>query len=105
MGEIKIMDDSTKWTFPKNISLTQVSEYAEKFENNKLQKKIIFDLSRTTDFHSSFIGFLINSKFESRKNNKELCLVLSYPAERILAMLNIINFFLPEIVLINKKTA
>lgn len=55
------MDDTLKWNFPKHIVFEDVSDLMKKFDAKK-NNNIIFNLSRTTRAHSSFIGFLIYAK-------------------------------------------
>ena len=100
------MDNSKKWIFPEKISFEEVSEFVENFKRHDYSKKLIFDLRNTETIHSSFIGFLINAKHNINKKNGELVLHLSYTVARILIMLNIIDYFSPEIIVqVDKKSA
>lgn len=102
------MDDKTvnRIVFPENILFEDVSSYDSKINGKNESKHLIFDLSNTVNFHSSFIGFLIHTKFVTKKNNIRLSLLLSFTAERLLALLNILEYFEPEIeVLIKRKSA
>jgi anti-anti-sigma regulatory factor len=100
------MDDNKIWIFPKSINIEEVSEYVERLKNLKNGEIVTFDLSKTVNIHSSFIGFLIHAKHHIRKNGGRLILLLSLTVEKILIMLNIIEYFSPEIeTSINKKTA
>ncbi len=104
-GEL-IMDDTKIWIFPKSVNIEEVSEYVEKLKNIKGGDVVTFDLSRTVNIHSSFIGFLIHAKHHINKNGGRLILLLSLTVEKILIMLNIIEYFSPEIeTSFNKKTA
>jgi hypothetical protein len=101
-----IMEDKKIWAFPKNISIEQVSSYVEQLRYINPGETVNFDLSKTVNIHSSFIGFLLHAKQNIGRNGGKLVLVLSLTLEKILIMLNIINYFSPEIVtVINKKTA
>jgi hypothetical protein len=100
------MEEVTRWKFPENIKFEEVSEYLGKFKHVDASGKIIFDLTGTLNIHSSFIGFMIHAKHMSIQNGGTLSLMLSYTAERILTMLNIIDYFIPaEVVIIDKKSA
>lgn len=104
-GEL-IMEDKKTWAFPKNISIEQVSSYVDQLKNINPGETVTFDLSKTVNIHSSFIGFLLHAKQNIGRNDGKLVLILSLTLEKILIMLNIINYFSPEIVtVINKKSA
>jgi anti-anti-sigma regulatory factor len=81
------------WSFPANITFDLVSEYSLAFSDISMNKKIVFDMSRTTSIHSSFIGFLIHTEHTMRSRKGTLYIELSYTAERLLTLLNIINYF------------
>ena len=75
-------------------------------KNIKTREVVTFDLTKTVNIHSSFIGFLIHAKHHINKNGGRLVLLLSLTVEKILIMLNIIEYFSPEIeTSFNKKTA
>jgi len=94
------MDDNKVWIFPKSVSIEEVSEYVERLKNIKASEVVTFDLSKTVNIHSSFIGFLIHAKHHINKNG------LSLTVEKILIMLDIIEYFSPQIdTSFNKKTA
>jgi predicted DNA-binding ArsR family transcriptional regulator len=100
------MDDNKVWIFPKSVSIEEVSEYVERLKNIKASEVVTFDLSKTVNIHSSFIGFLIHAKHHINKNGGRLVLLLSLTVEKILIMLDIIEYFSPEIdTSFNKKTA
>lgn len=100
------MEGVTCWTFSENIKFEEVSEYLDRFKHVDASGKIVFDLSKTLSIHSAFIGFMIHAKHTTIRNGGNLTLLLSYTVERILVMLNIMDFFAPaEIVTIDKKTA
>jgi hypothetical protein len=101
-----IMDDYRVWDFPKSISIEQVSCYVEQLKYVKPEETVTFDLGKTVNIHSSFIGFLLHAKQNIGRNGGKLVLVLSLTLEKILIMLNIIDYFSPEIItVINQKTA
>ncbi len=101
-----IMEDYYTWDFPKNISIEQVSSYVDQLKHIKPEVTVTFDLSKTINVHSSFIGFLLHAKHNIGRNGGKLVLILSLTLEKILIMLNIINYFSPEIItVINQKTA
>lgn len=98
--------NTKEWLFPESIKFESVADYMQHFEQVDTSAHITFDLSDTTTIHSSFIGFLIHVKHMTQQNGGKLSLVLSFTAERILIMLNILDYFAPEIsTLINRKTA
>ncbi len=100
------MDDYKSWNFPKSISIEQVSSYVDQLKHVKPDETISFDLSKTVNIHSSFIGFLLHAKQNIEKNGGKLELVLSLTLEKILIMLNIIDYFSPAIItVINQKSA
>ncbi|HOT45211.1 MAG TPA: hypothetical protein PLM53_12500 [Spirochaetota bacterium] len=100
------MDDYKSWNFPKSISIEQVSSYVDRLKYVKPVETITFDLSKTVNIHSSFIGFLLHAKQNIERNGGKLELVLSLTLEKILIMLNIIDYFSPEIItVINQKSA
>jgi anti-anti-sigma regulatory factor len=100
------MDDNKIWIFPKSVNIEEVSEYVESLKNIKSRDVVTFDLSKTVNIHSSFIGFLIHAKHHINKNGGRLVLLLSLTVEKVLIMLNIIEYFSPEIeTSFNKKTA
>jgi anti-anti-sigma regulatory factor len=100
------MDDNKIWIFPKSVNIEEVSEYVESLKNIKSRDAVTFDLSKTVNIHSSFIGFLIHAKHHINKNGGRLVLLLSLTVEKVLIMLNIIEYFSPEIeTSFNKKTA
>ena len=92
------MDNKITWTFPKNINFDEVSEYLNQFKHIDSSAKIIFDLRKTVNIHSSFIGFMIHTKHNVVKHGGTLTLLLSFTTQRILTMLNIIDYFTPEVV-------
>jgi len=107
---LKIYNENTKWIFPEKINIEDIPELVEKFDlyNSQIIESdtIIFDLRKTLDVHSSFIGFLIHAKHTFVKKEKNLILHLSLTLERILTMLEIIEYFSPEIIIsVNRKTA
>lgn len=103
---IIIMEDYNVWVFPRSITIEEVSEYVERLKRLKINEIITFDMSNTVNVHSSFIGFLLHAKHHINKNGGKLFLILSLTVEKILIMLNIIEYFSTDIVTsISKKTA
>ena len=70
------MNDNN-WTFPLQIDFEKVTQYINRFEEQKYNNKIIFDLSKTTYIHSSFIGFLIHAKLKIEKEGGILQILIS----------------------------
>lgn len=94
------------WTFPETITFESVSYYSQRFEDLTERDGITFDLSHTESIHSSFIGFLIHAKHMLNKEGTSLRLILSFTAERIMIMLNILDYFAPEVAVpASRKTA
>ncbi len=79
--------------FPQRIHFEDVSNFVETFNSFKDYNGIIFDLSQTEEIHSSFVGFLINSKDFISKKNGSLILIVSYTTEKILKMLHLLPYF------------
>ena len=84
---------TNNFIFPKRIHFQDVSDYVEKFNTIKNYERVIFDLSETEEIHSSFVGFLINSKDFIQKRNGSILLILSNTTEKILKMLNLLSYF------------
>ena len=96
----------SKLTFPQKIKFEEVSIYLQKFEKMDHNSTIIFDMSKTSNIHSSFIGFLIHAKSCVNRNNNIIILVLSHTVKKIFLMLDILDYFLPEIeTIVAKKPA
>jgi len=105
-SESEAMEQETKWIFPDNIKFDEVPQYVERLKEHDLNKRIIFDLSETVNMHSSFIGFLIHARYNIKNDGGTLLLHLSFTVEKILTMLNILDYFSPEtITILKKKTA
>ncbi len=94
------------WTFPEDIKFEDVSSFSDRLEREMGEKNIIFDLTSTLNMHSSFIGFLIHAKHLLAMNGNNLLLRISFTVEKILIMLNIMEYFTPDTVTVfNKKSA
>ncbi|MFC1670062.1 hypothetical protein ACFL20_06675 [Spirochaetota bacterium] len=94
------------WKFPEYIEFEKVSEYVEKFKDSDPSSKFTFDLSKTIDMHSSFLGFLINVKDLTEKKRGNLELIISYASGKILGMNNLLDFFPKKMTsMTNKKSA
>lgn len=100
------MEDYRTWEFNKSISIEEVADYVARLDYIGQNESITFDLSRTVNIHSSFIGFLIHAKHHINKNGGKLVLLLSLTVEKILIMLNILEYFSSDIASpIKQKTA
>lgn len=86
---------TTTWEFPRSITFDKVSDYAVSFMDFPENGHLHMDLSKTSSIHSSFIGFLIHVQFTLNRGGGELHLKLSYTAERLLVLLNLIHYFKP----------
>lgn len=94
--------DST-WIFPESITFDAVSEYAETFHSVCGNRNMVFDLSQTHNIHSSFIGFLIHARHTLHKEGGQLHLLLSYTVERLLVLLDLMEYFSPNIRIANRR--
>ncbi len=100
------MDDINTWKFSKSISPEEVSEYLDQLMLISPGASLTFDLSDTVNIHSNFIGFLIHAKHHVQKMGGKLTIILSLTVEKILIMLNIRDYFSPDILMaLNRKTA
>ncbi|MBN2158706.1 MAG: hypothetical protein JW807_04870 [Spirochaetes bacterium] len=100
------MEDYRTWEFNKSISIEEVADYVDRLNHVGQNEEITFDLTRTVNIHSSFIGFLLHAKHHINKNGGKLVLILSLTVEKILVMLNIFDYFSADIVSsIKQKTA
>jgi anti-anti-sigma regulatory factor len=94
------------WTFPKDIKFEDVSSFSDRFEKEMSGKNIIFDLTDTINMHSSFVGFLIHAKHHLLLKGNILLLRISFTVEKILILLNIMEYFTPDTeTVLNRKTA
>ena len=102
----RIESENNRWVFPRNISFESVAEYNQLFESLQHPADLTFDLTQTENMHSSYIGFLIHAKHSLNKKGASLSLILSFTAEKILTMLNIVEHFSADISgAIPRKTA
>ncbi len=103
---MKMTENKDVWVFPESISFDKAAEFVERLNENKDSMNLVFDLSSTINIHSSFIGFLIHAKHHLNRRGVNLTLILSLTVEKLLILLNIIEYFSPDVqVNINKKTA
>jgi anti-anti-sigma regulatory factor len=80
------------WSFPIYIAFEMVPIYVKDFEEASCDRTIIFDLSRTKELHSSFIGFLINAKHRLEKEGGNLKLYISPELEKIFIKKDLFKF-------------
>lgn len=100
------MEDTVTWSFPTNIKFDEVAEYLETFKKIDSSGTVIFDLSDTLNIHSSFIGFLIHAKNIIESKNGSMLLHLSFTVQRTLGLMNVRDYFYPEIItFFTKKSA
>ena len=94
------------WKFSRSVNPEEVSEYLEHLAILTPGTSLTFDLSETVNIHSNFIGFLIHAKHHLEKMGGKLTIILSLTVEKILIMLNIREYFSPDIMtVLNRKTA
>jgi anti-anti-sigma regulatory factor len=91
--ENRFQNINFRWIFPEKMKLEKTMEYKDIFKNHEKNKNVVFDLRKTLDVHSSFIGFLINAKNIIEKNGGEFKLLASENVIKILGMLNLLNHF------------
>ncbi len=84
--------ESYRFTFPRDISFEEVPEYMERFDKTA-QSHVIFDLTMTESLHSSFLGFMIHAHQSTQKRGGNLVLLLSDTAEKLLLMMNLLDYF------------
>jgi hypothetical protein len=87
-----MINNNNIWSFPIDIDLEIVPFYVKNFEQAPFDQRIIFDLSRTKSIHSSFIGFLINTKLKIEKEGGNLELNISPELEKIFIKRDLIKF-------------
>ena len=93
----RIESENNRWVFPENISFESVAEYNQLFQSLQNPDDLVFDLSQTENMHSSYIGFLIHTKHTLNRSGASLRLILSFTAEKILTMLNVLEYFSADI--------
>lgn len=92
------MNENNLWIFPTRIKLEDVPAYMHLFgEEKQREEQVVFDLTKTTDVHSSFIGFLLHAKASMVSSGGTLRIIPSLPLQRILYLLRITDHFTPEI--------
>jgi len=80
------------WTFPVDIAFETVSLYLKEFEELQGGQTIHFDLTNTRNIHSSFIGFLIDTKQKAEKSGGNLDLHISPEIEKIFVTKGLTKF-------------
>jgi len=88
-----IADKTRVCKFPSEISFESVPGYLNTFVFNPEYSKIIFDLSETETFHSSFAGFLIYVKSQVEKNNAVFDIRFSENSARIMHLMKLYEYF------------
>lgn len=85
---------SNEWKFPASINFETATYYINKLSQLDYENDIIFDLSETSFVHSSFIGFLLDTKNRSSNNGGKLILKLSPTLERLIVDIDLYDHFL-----------
>jgi anti-anti-sigma regulatory factor len=80
-------------SFPDVIEFESATHFSKELQNMNLEDEIVFDLTETTRIHSSFIGFLMHTKYMLEGNGKRLVLRTSPQIDRLFSMLNLTEFF------------
>ena len=100
------MNEMNKWIFPEKIKFEHVSVYMHQFNDESHNSDLIFDLKKTDDIHSSFIGFLLHAKKQLNLKGGELKIIASDSIERIFNMMKISDYFNSTLIEeFNKKSA
>jgi hypothetical protein len=87
-----MINNKNIWSFPMDIAFDMVPIYVKDFEEALFDQRIIFDLSRTKSIHSSFIGFLIDTKQKIEREGGNLELNISPELEKILVKRGLIKY-------------
>lgn len=103
-GYFMIKKNTKKWKFPEKIDFSNAALYSKKMMKNS-SKNFIFDLSKTTYVHISFIGFLIDIKNSIEKNGGYLNLKASDYLKNLLNQCKLHDYFLPTFIVTQKKSA
>ena len=90
------LNEKNVWEFPRIIGLESSSGYLDKFEDICFDNDIKFDLTKTENVHSSFIGFLINLKQKTDKCGGHLTIYPSESLERLFGILKLHDYFFEE---------
>ena len=85
--------NTSEWKFPDFIGFQSTSDYLNKIKNVENHDIIVFDLSDTNGFHSSFLGFLLDMKQRTDDNGGQLVLKLSPPLTQFLENVNLLQHF------------
>lgn len=81
------------WKFPVNVDFTMAHLCLSKLKNIACDQTIIFDLSKTVEIHSSFIGFLIHARQITNKEGGHIILSISPTLEKTFTMMKIMEYF------------
>ena len=80
-------------SFPDVIEFESATNFSKELQNMDLEDEVVFDLTETTRIHSSFIGFLMHTKYMLEGSGKKLVLRTSPQIDRLFSMLNLTDFF------------
>ncbi len=80
------------WEFPEDIKFEEVPQFLKKFEKIPHDQVITFDLTKTMNIHSSFLGFLIHAKRKIEGNNGTFRLKASESIRKIFSMVNLSDY-------------
>ena len=86
-----MIENNHTWSFPNYITFEMVSSYSKNLEEASSNRNIVFDLSKTKNIHSSFIGFLINTKQMTEKKGGNLKIYLSPELEQLFIVRNLVK--------------
>jgi anti-anti-sigma regulatory factor len=82
-----------EWMFPDIIEFETAPMLARCMDEFNRKDEIVFDLSKTTTIHSSFIGFLIHLKYTFDAQGRRFLLKTSPDIDRIFWLLHLNDFF------------
>ena len=80
------------WSFPDVIDFEMAPILMKQIEEHE-GEAVLFDLSKTTTIHSSFIGLLIHAKKLLERGGADLYLKTSPDIDKIFSMLNLQHYF------------
>jgi hypothetical protein len=88
-----IMKSTYTWRFPSIIGLFAVPRYLRILDHAFDIDTVIFDMTRTTDIHSAFIGFLILAMERLNMEGKKLEFRMSPYIRKTITMHGMNDYF------------
>ena len=87
-----VSSETIIFKFPRDLNFINATGYINAIDNNNYMSDILFDLDETESIHSSFIGFLINTKQNLNKKGKKLHLSVSPVIKKLLKDMDLYNY-------------